>query len=53
MQSARQTGMNPDETRHVSEQWLAVLDLGVPGEAPPRDDRLAMRVFACLADCMP
>ena len=53
MQNARQTVMNPDETRHVSEQWLAVLDLGVPASPPGRAEPLAISVLASLADCMP
>jgi hypothetical protein len=53
MQNVRQTVMKPDETGRVSEQWLAVLDLGIPGEPPGRDDALAVNVLARLADCMP
>jgi hypothetical protein len=41
------------EHEQVSAAWLRVLDLGVPGEAPRRDESLAMSVFARLADCMP
>ena len=37
----------------VSAAWLGVLDLGIPGQAPRREDTLAMNVFARLADCMP
>jgi hypothetical protein len=37
----------------VSAAWLGVLDLGVPSQAPRREDALAMNVFARLADCMP
>lgn len=53
MHNAQQTMPNRDEARRVSEQWMAVLDLGVPREAPRREDPLVISVLARLADCMP
>jgi len=41
------------EPNSASAAWLRVLDLGIPGEAPRREDPLAVSVFARLADCMP
>jgi len=43
----------PSEPAAVSAAWLRVLDLGIRGEAPRRDESLAMSTFARLADCMP
>ena len=43
----------PSTPAVVSAGWLRILDLGIPGEAPRRDEELAVSVFARLADCMP
>lgn len=53
MSEKRSNATPRSEPAGVSAAWLRVLDLGVPGEAPRREDPLAMTVFARLADCMP
>jgi hypothetical protein len=53
MNDQRPATAQETERQQISSAWLRVLDLGVPGEAPRRDDSLAMSVFARLADCMP
>ena len=52
MNSTRPDTTPRREPTGVSAAWLRVLDLGVPGKAPPRQP-LALRVFAGLADTMP
>jgi hypothetical protein len=53
MNSQRPATTQETERQQISSAWLRVLDLGVPGEAPRRDESLALSVFARLADCMP
>jgi len=53
MNEKRSDTTTRSEPAAVSADWLRVLDLGIPGEAPRRDDPLALNVFARLADCMP
>jgi hypothetical protein len=53
MNSKRPDTTQETDHEQVSSALLRVLDLGIPGEAPRRDDSLATSVFARLADCMP
>jgi hypothetical protein len=53
MNSKRPDTTSGSQQDPVSAAWLRVLDLGIPGEAPRREDSLATSVFARLADCMP